>query len=102
MIRLPKLLQLAKHAPRCFWPDCGAYNHGQVVAAHSNQQCHGKGMQIKAHDIFIAYLCEKCHRELDQGKNMSKQERIEGFQVAHDQSMIWAFSSGRISLVVEV
>ena len=39
-----------------------------IVAAHSNRQIHGKGMGIKAHDCFIAYLCHECHKNYDSGK----------------------------------
>lgn len=45
---------------------CGA-DDGTVVAAHSNQSAHGKGMSIKAHDCYIAFLCHRCHSWLDQG-----------------------------------
>lgn len=40
-------------------------NDGTVVAAHSNQQRHGKGFGIKAHDL-PAYLCHQCHTMVDQ------------------------------------
>ena len=43
---------------------CGA-DDGTVVWAHSNSQKHGKGMGIKAHDIYGAYLCHKCHAMFD-------------------------------------
>lgn len=43
-------------------------NDSTIVAAHSNQQKHGKGMGIKAHDCFIAYLCHECHQSYDSGK----------------------------------
>jgi len=66
--RNPKLLKLAKNAP-C--SNCGSY--GTTVSAHSNW--HDKGMSIKASDSFHAHLCFKCHSELDQGKNMTKEEK---------------------------
>lgn len=40
---------------------------GTTVWAHSNQHCHGKGIAIKAHDIFGAYLCHRCHDQYDNG-----------------------------------
>ena len=45
--------------------NCGSF-HG-VVSAHSNLSSHGKGKSIKAHDAFIAWLCQSCHSWLDQG-----------------------------------
>jgi len=32
-------------------------------------------MGIKAHDCFTAALCQSCHHELDQGKNLSREQR---------------------------
>ncbi len=50
---------------------------GTVVAAHSNLIEHGKGMGSKAHDGMAAWLCHRCHSQLDQGGALSKQERAE-------------------------
>ncbi len=46
-----------------------------IVAAHSNMMEHGKGMGHKAHDGMTAWLCHRCHSQLDQGSLMSKEER---------------------------
>jgi hypothetical protein len=59
--RNKKLTQSAKHES-CV--SCGA-NDSTIVWAHSNSQKHGKGMGIKAHDLFGAYLCHKCHSAFD-------------------------------------
>ena len=53
---------------------CGSAD-GTVVAAHSNLLEHGKGKGLKAHDGMMAWLCYRCHSELDQGRKMSKEER---------------------------
>lgn len=45
--------------------------HG-VQAAHRNE---GKGIGLKADDCLTAALCPECHREIDQGKTMSRDER---------------------------
>ncbi len=34
---------------------------GTTVWAHSNEQVHGKGTGIKAHDLIGLYLCYGCH-----------------------------------------
>ena len=71
--RNKKLLEVVRKLPCQI---CGIED-GTIVAAHSNQQRDGKGTGIKAQDYRIAALCNKCHMELDQGKSMSKVERID-------------------------
>jgi len=82
-IRSKELLTNARHIP-C--QHCGA-DDGTVVAAHSNQSIHGKGRGIKADDNRIASLCYKCHFITDQGKGLSKQERINLWQNAHERTV---------------
>lgn len=53
---------------------CGSED-GTIVAAHSNLLEHGKGRGLKAHDGMTAWLCYRCHTQLDQGKDLSKSER---------------------------
>lgn len=60
---------------------------GYTQAAHSNQLQHGKGRGIKASDEYTAALCLKCHYELDQGKNLSKDERVEMWEKAHKRTV---------------
>ena len=60
---------------------CGAT--GFIQAAHSNQMQHGKGRGIKSSDEYTAALCLKCHYEIDQGKELSKEERQRKWHHAH-------------------
>jgi predicted GNAT superfamily acetyltransferase len=60
--RNPDLLRLAKDSPCSL---CGSY--GTTVSAHSNYIEHGKSMGRKADDSYIAFLCYKCHSDIDQG-----------------------------------
>lgn len=83
MYRNQKLLELVRQFP-C--QNCGAQD-GTVVAAHSNQLRDGKGRGIKAHDYRIAALCFKCHFELDQGRDLSRQERLNMWEEAHRSTM---------------
>jgi len=76
---------------------CGI-SDGTVVAAHSNQLRDGKGRGLKAHDYRVASLCYKCHMELDQGKNLSKQERTELWEEAHRKTIGQLFERGLISV----
>lgn len=48
---------------------CGAFG---VEPAHRNE---GKGGAIKAHDCWVAALCRPCHREIDQGKALTRDQR---------------------------
>jgi hypothetical protein len=58
-----------------------------VVAAHSNQGAHGKGMAQKASDAFTVHACFYCHNWLDQG-NAPKDEKIRAFEAAHNRQII--------------
>lgn len=64
-----KLLLLAR-GQSCV--ECGI-DDGTIVAAHSNN---GKGMGLKSSDSSIMFLCHACHAEYDQGKMMTKDEKI--------------------------
>jgi len=63
---------------------CGA--GGPTQAAHSNWGG-GKGKGIKADDNLTAALCLKCHYEIDQGKNLTKEERQEKWLKAHKKTV---------------
>lgn len=92
--RSRKLLNLAKG--QCCQL-CGAQD-GTVVSAHSNQSRHGKGMSIKAHDCFVAWLCMRCHAEIDQGGKLSREEKREWWQVAHEKTLLQMFSQGMLAV----
>ena len=94
MYRNKKLLEVVRQAP-CM--NCGTQD-GTVVAAHSNWLRDGKGKGIKAHDYRIAALCFHCHMMLDQGKDMSKQERQDQWEAGHRDTIGWLFESGRLQV----
>jgi hypothetical protein len=71
---------------------------GTIVAAHSNQMRDGKGRGLKADDYRIAALCYKCHTELDQGKNMSREERLNMFEEAHRATIGWLFDNNHLEV----
>lgn len=56
-----------------------------VVPAHSNQQQHGKGMGIKADDLYTVPACLHCHAELDQGHRLTKDERRLAWDRAYER-----------------
>ena len=92
MYRNPKLLKAIRG---CACQRCGA-DDGTIVAAHSNQLKDGKGRGIKSHDYRIAALCYHCHAEIDQGKDMSRAERVEAWEEAHRKTIGWLFDNGAI------
>lgn len=95
MYRSDKLLKSVRDCP-C--QSCGAMD-GTIVAAHSNQMRDGKGRGLKADDYRIAALCYKCHTELDQGKNMSREERLNMWENAHRATIGWLFENEKIKAV---
>ncbi len=48
---------------------CGAWG---TQVAHRNE---GKGTGIKVDDSLTAAICIPCHQEIDNGKNLSREER---------------------------
>jgi ferredoxin len=71
-------------------------NPETVVAAHSNQLQHGKGMGIKAHDCYAAWACSSCHAEIDQGNKLSRQEKDEYWQAGFERTILQMFLLGII------
>lgn len=94
MYRNKKLLEVLRESP-C--QNCGRKD-GTIVAAHSNQLRDGKGRGIKANDYRTAALCYWCHMELDQGKELSKEERIQLWEEAHRKTIGWLFDNEKITI----
>ncbi|KAB7673664.1 hypothetical protein [Plesiomonas shigelloides] len=55
---------------------CGRYG---VQAAHRNE---GKGMAHKVDDCLTAALCPDCHREIDNGHGLTREERRQKMDTA--------------------
>jgi len=92
--RNKKLLEVVRESPCQL---CGTRD-GTVVAAHSNQLRDGKGRSIKAHDYRIAALCYTCHAELDQGSKMSKEDRVDIWEMAHRKTIGWLFDNEHLEV----
>ena len=87
-VRSKKLLKLVAGL------DCQACGSGNMVqAAHTNWGG-GKGRGVKADDNLVAALCLKCHYEIDQGKELSKEERQDKWQQAHTATVAKLFNQG--------
>jgi hypothetical protein len=65
-----------------------------VVWCHSPFQEHGKGMGVKAHDLFGCYGCFECHTFLDLA---SKQEAM-----PHDERLLMFYRANSRSLLIVV
>ncbi len=73
-----------KHLQNVASLDCQICGSGsQVQAAHSNQSKHGKCKAKKSGDEFTAALCFTHHHQIDQGTDLTKQERIDLWDAAH-------------------
>ncbi len=53
----------------------GACERDSVVPCHANWSDYGKGMGIKAPDIYTVPGCARCHACLDQGMSLTKAEK---------------------------
>lgn len=94
--RNPKLLALARQAPRCM--SCHGWNHGDVVACHSNSQRHAKGMGTKAHDL-TAYCCAACHSLIDgRTGGLSRDTRERMFLEAVYETTLWLLQEGLLKV----
>lgn len=66
--------------------------------AHSNQPRHGKGGALKAHDCFHVPACRSCHREFDQGRTMTRDEKRELWEQAFWEYLPLLFQDGWLSV----
>jgi len=74
---------------------CGSV--GTTVAAHSNSLAHGRGFAHKCPDYYTAYLCQRCHDEVD-GRvgGLSKEEKREKWLSAFVRTVAVWFEEGII------
>lgn len=70
---------------RCYLAITGICSHDRatVVPAHSNQSKHGKGMGIKAQDVYTVPACFACHHEIDQGNRLTRDEKTQIWDAAY-------------------
>lgn len=96
------LLDLAHRVNECQLrlPDvCEGYSSHGCEPAHSNQSRHGKGMSIKADDFYHAAACHSCHAELDQGRKLTRAEKIDFWQAGWERTMALYFKNGWLKVV---
>lgn len=63
------------HEPKYLAVCRGACERDTVVPCHANWSDYGKGMGIKAPDIYTVPGCARCHACLDQGMTLTKAEK---------------------------
>jgi hypothetical protein len=63
------------------------YVEGRTQASHSNQAVHGKGRSLRASDEFTAAICVEHHYEIDQGSNLTKQQRVDMWNEAYQKTV---------------
>lgn len=64
-----------------------------LVPAHRNE---GKGERMKVDDCLTAGLCNECHMEIDQGKNLSREERRRELDRAILRTLVLLFREGKV------
>jgi hypothetical protein len=87
-----RYLDLAHRVTEC--QCCGRSAPEGCEPAHSNQGEHGKGMSIKAHDVFHAAMAHDCHARLDQGNDETREEKMERWQKAFERTLLLYFRNG--------
>ena len=85
------LLNLAHNLHKC--PLCEKHSLDGLEPAHSNQGRHGKGMGIKAHDLFHAAICHDCHALLDNGI-LNREDAVSMWEMAYDATMLEYWKRG--------
>lgn len=77
-------------------PHCvGCLRPRRIQAAHRNQ---GKGMGMKTDDCLTAALCDECHTEIDQGKDMTREERRAAIDSAILRTLVLLFRAGKVKV----
>jgi hypothetical protein len=80
--------------------ECGrCWREGRTQVSHSNQLIDGKGRGLKAYPWRVAALCDLCHVVIDQGKELSKSERLAEWERAHRWTVGELFSRGLVKPV---
>lgn len=90
MFRSAKWLQAVREIECCVI--CGNYG---VQAAHRNE---GKGVGLKVEDCLTAALCHECHAAIDNGRDMTREERRAEMDRAIVLTLKELANSGRVTV----
>lgn len=94
-------LELLCHEIPCTARIPGVCIGGNGQCSHSNQSRHGKGKSMKAHSCFIAAICQACHVEIDSGKNLTREQREDIWNLAHARTLLYLFQTGLVVVAGE-
>lgn len=75
--------------------DCVICDKEGTQAAHRNE---GKGMALKVDDCLTAALCPSCHTDLDQGKELTREQRRELMDRAILDTLVQLARNGKVSI----
>jgi hypothetical protein len=95
--RSPKLLREAKDRP-CMIQIPGICNGDSrtVVACHSNMSIHGRGFSFKSHDWACSWCCAACHRAIDSGTRLTREEKESYFLRGMSRTLEVLFNEGKL------
>lgn len=79
-------------------PACVLCGRAGVQAAHRNE---GKGLAVKADDCASAAICHDCHREIDQGPHLTREERRSRMDRAIVLTVIALARNGKVGVLAE-
>lgn len=71
---------------------CGGYG---TQVAHRNE---GKGLGLKAPDCWTAALCQECHHQIDNGRDLTKQQRKARIDEAILRTLLILVEQGRVKV----
>lgn len=74
---------------------------GTGEPCHANLELWGKGGAMKAHDFAFASGCRACHRELDQGRDLSRAMRAYYWTRGHVETMRQLWTRGLLVVATE-
>lgn len=75
---------------------------GRGEPSHSNRLVHGHGTGQKAHSCFVASLCRACHRAIDQGLELTREQKQMYWQGAFERTLLEFWSRGLLQVVGSV
>lgn len=93
-----KLRDLAPDVPCCMGCLNPNYDRQRLCLAHSNKAEDGRGMGLKSHDIYGAYLCDTCHTYVDNDMR-SKSMRSDYHKAAWANTMRWWIENGHVGII---
>jgi hypothetical protein len=97
---MTKLREMAKEVPACM--GCGLENpNGDLLClAHSNALEDGRGAYHKSDDLFGAFLCARCHDEVDGRAGMwGKEGKREFHRRAWIKTVRWLILNNRLKVM---